>query len=362
MITKEDIQRQLLESFKGIDPKRPETVQNAILELFGFISTHINDLDEEAKKIADSMIAASVEETKKAIEAMPEGGQKKALLRQVAAVKGERVLAATLIAGLNDIPKHTAEKVFADASAIIERDIQRVLDLIEDITKEPQKGPAGFARIGLLFLVVNEAITALLLGQRSLLNQSDSHIRAIHEHLDLVALFTQFPEFANDWLKNEPGSTAWYRLRPSKVRKKLGKPKDDPLYGLLSSLGVHGSFEALRLFISKSLEKEGARPALNVWLGGCPREDQVIWTHLHLMLALQLALVTIYQNFPDRIDKIEAAGIFLAAHADLRKYLGGPLREMLKAAGVDLGALDKYIEGQNELAAAMEKAIKEHKA
>src|SRR3990172_5454773 len=225
MITKEDIQRQLLESFKGIDPKRPETVQNAILELFGFISTHINDLDEEAKKIADSMIAASVEETKKAIEAMPEGGEKKALLRQVAAVKGERVLAATLIAGLNDIPKHTAEKVFADASAIIERDIQRVLDLLEDITKEPQKGPAGFARIGLLFLVVNEAITALLLGQRSLLNQSYSHIRAIHEHLDLVALFTQFPEFENDWLKmnrdQRPGTGCALR----KCVKNSGSPK-----------------------------------------------------------------------------------------------------------------------------------------
>jgi hypothetical protein len=98
--------------------------------------------------------------------------------------------------------------------------------------------------------------------------QSYATIRPILESIDLIKLFQKSPEYAGLWVSG--GEVARKELKPSKVRKKLGKESVDEVYAHFCVHGTHPTFEGGS---NMTAMKIGAgKPKVTIWIGGIHNE------------------------------------------------------------------------------------------
>lgn len=138
--------------------------------------------------------------------------------------------------------------------------------MLWDATRESQHGVAQFATLGLLYWTVDELTAAFYLAERRYTTQAYAHLRTVHDLLDKAELFFQQPEWADVWGSDDKG-TILRELKPGAVRKKLGRPSFDPIYGFFTELGTHGTFEALRKRVTQKEKKED-RTQVAMRIGG----------------------------------------------------------------------------------------------
>jgi hypothetical protein len=286
MITKKEFQNKFLEIFKGADLSKVEEVQPKFMEFYSYIAKNYSNLDSETKSAADSMTDALEKQFQKAVADMPGSEEKRLLERKLAQMGGKHQSAEQLITILGNKP-HYDVPILKASEVLFTDELQSLLDLLYDVTRRSHKGPAGFARLTVAHSTINELLVAHHLAQRAFINQFYTHIRAVLENRDKIDLFTLHPEWAVKWVQNGEDRDVQHELRPAGIREKLGRTKRDPIYSAMSSLGTHTTFEGIRLISAKTIDhSEDVDIAFKVWVGGCPRLDQVVFMHslMHLVL------------------------------------------------------------------------------
>ena len=170
---------------------------------------------------------------------------------------------------------------------------------------------AGFAKISLFYLCIDELLTAFHLTQHAFVNQAYSHIRSIFENLDKIDLFHQQPEWAEIWASDNPEDRKKVRteLNPSKVRKKLGRDTFDPIYGMFSELGPHGTFRGIKSRSARKVRENEKNPEIHLWIAGCPFEHNYIWLCSFLLYTIIKMLLKITDVYAEYLNEEEIAKI-----------------------------------------------------
>lgn len=95
----------------------------------------------------------------------------------------------------------------------------------------------------LIARVLSDLVVAMHLARHGYLSQAYNAIRTAYETQDLVELIVVHPGEAGKWVNTEQGHKDF---APSAVRKRIGKPSFDEMYGQYSEL-AHPRFAGFRL-------------------------------------------------------------------------------------------------------------------
>lgn len=237
--------------------------------------------------------------------------------------------------------------ILRDARRVFTKALQRVLDLLSDISKKPGSGPDEFAKIGLASFCVTEMLAAFHLAQHSFVNQAYAHIRSVFEHLDKIELFHEQPEWAELWCSDKPedAKRVLLELKPAAVREKLGRPRYDPLYAWFSELGTHSTFNAIRSFSAKTASRKvGGRPTLQFWIGGCPFEHNIIFINSFLLLAGVEVTRVIRRVYAESLTTDAADQALVDTGGELLDFITKYLVQFADQCGIDTRPLMRIIE------------------
>ena len=312
-ITLVQLKDRLQQLVEGSDSTNPTVLSEKLMELFQYSVENYDQLDADAKAYIDQVSKRLQGAFQAVVDKLPEGPQKRQLLRQLGLAGGGHFPAEGLIQILESPPMFE-HPVLPAAKSVLTRILQNTLDVLFDATRHTHQGVANFAKIGLCYWAIDELLAAVHLAQRAFANQSYAHIRTAFEILDLVELFDKQPEWTKLWVSGDD-KEVWSELRPSAVRKKLGEPKFDPMYSFFSELGSHGTYRGLQarggMIVKKNGEKgEEDRKRLTIWVGGTQQIQHIVWTNsLCVYTALKL-LFRCAQVFAQYLDAEEMKHVF----------------------------------------------------
>jgi hypothetical protein len=348
MLSKADLQKLLRECTQRHDLRKPEGLSAALMEIQAFTSKNCNDLDEEVKAVINNAFDTLEKHFREVIPTLPDSKEKRALQKKLRSNEKKYPTAGMLIQGLASPPR-IQNDILKDTALIFESGLQAIIDLMWEALENKQSGPEGFAKTTLLMSTTSELTIAHHLGQRGYMNQAYAHIRTIFELCDKAELFHNSSEWAKKWVEDGSSHKIQHELRPAGVRQKLGKPKHDPIYGYLSSLGTHATFDGVRLFTAKPLEKSEGKNPIHVWLGGCLREDQVILVHMFLLMAVLVTLNTIYKVFAKHLHEEDAIDTLLEFAGKLQGFIDKRLVTWSKAQGADMAEFEAMLSRQAKI-------------
>jgi hypothetical protein len=277
-ITLAQLKAQLQQLFVESESANASQLQAKFWEFIQYSIEHYDVLDEEAKSHIDRVFKGLQEAAKTLADALPDGPEKRQMMRQLSLVGGGHFLAENLIAILESPAQHV-HPILAASRQTFAQLLQKALDVLFDATRHTYEGPADFAKIGLCYWAVDELLTAFRLAQCAFTNQSYAHIRTCGEILDLIELFNKQPNWAQLWTTGND-KEVWKDLKPAAVRKKLGTPKQDPMYSFLSQHGSHGTFRGLQArSLRVNRDDTGEKKSFKIWVGGSPMLPHIVGTN-----------------------------------------------------------------------------------
>jgi|GEM_PF-1964703 len=143
--------------------------------------------------------------------------------------------------------------------------LQATYALYNDLGSFGKKdGTVALAKFYLMGRSLNDLISGFHLATQGYIVQSYTVLRPLLESIDLIKLFSICPEYADLW--TEGGESAWNKLKPSEVRKKLGEESTSEVYGHFCENGTHPTFGG---GANMSALKVGeSKPELTIWIGG----------------------------------------------------------------------------------------------
>ncbi len=319
----------IIEKLKELIKEDPQT---AIYRLLAYGLLHYDELTQDAQKHIDNLEETVLKVTGDAISKLPESPEKRKALRLHRGATGKRLMADSHI-GYFENPVKSENKIADDVKVAFRGQIQYILDFYQDILKNTLSGTATFSKVTLLGACITELLVTFHLSQRHCAAQALSHIRTIHEALDLIDLFNKEPDAADLWMSDKPSNEVWDKLKPSKVKARLKKDGIYwKLYNLFSDLGTHPSFNMMRTICRKSMEKsEKGNPQFLINITGSPKTKEAIFTHIFLLMATMSVLGALITTFGKRLDENEikeALGKFGNDLADIsEKYLIKPIKD-----------------------------------
>jgi hypothetical protein len=272
------------------------------------------NMDADAKAYADRVHEGIIGMFADGIERLPDGIQRRELLRLIASAQGKHFKAENLAKSLSAAPEYQYP-IIQKAEPVFFGILQQLLDVLHDATNGSHSGVARFSAVSLFFLNVDELLVAFHLAQRKYSTQSFSHARNIYENLNKIELFHKEPKWADIWA-SEDQKAIYRELRPLAVREKLGKPKFDPVYSFFSEVGTHGTFRGVQGRVAKRETKDTGEPVqigVRVWVGGVPREDQLVISVSACIFAVVSCLVLATEVFIERLNEEEVLHILQAA-------------------------------------------------
>lgn len=326
-ITLSQLKEKLKEQFSSISTADPAGFQSKLSEFLHFANANYDVLDPEAKSYVDRVFEGLGAMVRASVESMPESPTKRQFSRQLAVAEGKHFLADNLMKGLEAAPA-AQHSILSPTRQLCMTLIQRILDILYDVTRQTHHGFAAFAKLGLSYWAVDELLVASHLAQRAFTNQAYTHIRTVYEILDKIELFHVQPEWAEVWASDDDRKVL-QELRPSAVRRKLGQPKYDPVYSFFSEMGPHGTFKGLQARGVKEVSKgsETTNPRIRLWVGGCPIVHHIVWSSTACVHAVTATLLKVAEVFADDLNQeeieailresIEASVAFIKEH-----YLG----------------------------------------
>lgn len=227
-----------------------------------------------------------------------------------------------------------ARPIFLDAQ-------QSALDLLWDATQQSQQGVAQLATLGLLYWTIDELTAAFYLAERRYTTQAYAHLRTVHDLLEKAELFFFQPTWADVWASGDKKQIL-VELSPGAIRKKLGRPKFDPVYGFFTELGTHGTWEALRKRVTQTGKNED-RTQVAMRIGGTPWDSEVDTVIVGCIFTVFSTLLLIVRIYAARLHQREAAAILRARFEQARAFLHEHFLEPRKREGIDISALTKTL-------------------
>lgn len=345
-ITMTDLHNKLSEFLRDVNPADANAFTTRFSEFYQFALDNYENLDDEAKARVDKVSVAVRQQAKAAVEAMPEGPLRRQGARLLAIAEGSHFRAEDLLKIL-EVPPQDYHAVLKPARELSVQLLQHILDVMYDVSRHSHEGPASFAKIGLFFWAVDELLVALHLAQRAFTNQAYSHIRTVFEILDKVELFHVQPKWAQLWVGGDDRK-AWNELKPSEVRKKLGEPKFDPMYGFFSEVGAHGTFKGLQARGGRRPRRDPAtRPGFTLWIGGCPMEHHIVWSNSMCVYAVLKTLVKAVGVFEQYLNTEEAANILDSRADDWAKFFAEHLVRWAEREGLDAKPMIDFLNAKS---------------
>jgi hypothetical protein len=317
---------------------------------FGFVNE--SSMDAEAKTHFGNLLKTFADMFEIELRNVPDSPNKRRMLRAIAGTRRKHHSSQVLLERLG-MPYPVPRPIVEAARPIFLEAHQSILDLLWDATQQPQAGVAQFAILGLLYWTVDELTAAFYLAERRYTTQAYNHLRTVHDLLEKAQLFFHHPQWAEVWGGSDKQRTI-NELSPAAIRKKLGRPKFDPIYSFFTELGTHGTFGALRKRVTQTGKKDG-RAQIAMRIGGTPWESEVDTAIACCMITALSTLITVGQVYQTRLHAGEVLGILRSRleskTAFLQKYFVDPRLTL----GIDLSALT---EGYNKLMLMLEEMEK----
>lgn len=145
---------------------------------------------------------------------------------------------------------------------------------------------------------VNDLLAGFHLVTHGYINQFYSITRNILESLDQIELFLTDEAMASHWLELEDDvKTRINEFSPSAVRKKLGKPGYDEIYGFFCEEGSHPSMQSFRSFSAIEIKKDNPN-TLVVQLGPTDFLYPVVFSIGFSYILLMSISISLIKHFP----------------------------------------------------------------
>jgi hypothetical protein len=338
---------------KGI--AHPEQFRDRFKEVLDFAVANESSMDTEANAYFNSLLDRVTGLVERATRDLADGPDKRKMLRLIAGVKREHHKADALLKRLGmpypiPIPiVEAARPIFLDAQ-------QSVLDFLWDATQRPQQGAAQFATLGLLYWTVDELTAAFYLAERKYTTQTYGHLRTVHDLLEKAELFFYQPAWADVWASGDKKKIL-AELSPKGIRKKLGRPKFDPVYGFYSELGTHGTWEALRKRVTQTGKKEN-RAQVAMRIGGTPWDGEVEMAVVGCVMTVFATLLAVVKIYVTRLHQQEVVAIVRARFDQMRKFLREHFLEPRQKTQIDTSALTETLKRMTHELETIELAVK----
>jgi len=332
-----------LKDFQGFTRDRiaeaiadPQQFPNKIREILNFAVDNEAVMDAEANAHFDRVMNTFADMFERGLAEVADSPEKRRTLRAIAGVKRQHHKAETFLKRLAmplPVPVPLAElakPIFLDTH-------QSVLDLLWDATRHSQEGVAQFATLGLLYWAFDELTVAYYLAERRYTTQAYAHLRTVNDLLDKAELFFQRPQWAALWGSDDKEKIL-KELSPGAVRKKLGKPKFDPVYGFFSELGTHGTYGAIRKRVTQT-SKKGGKTQVAMRIGGTPWDSEVEMSAACCIFTALSTLLTVSKIYGTRLNLKEVASILQARFAAAGRFLQENLIKPSAKMGLDTSAM-----------------------
>jgi len=342
MITKDDLRAHFEKLLHNIIPGDLQAINQKMVEYLTYSIQHYDKLDEEAKKFTDASIEAVEKYNAQLLSQLPDGKIKRQLSRLHASSMGKHFDIEAHVNELESSPKKIDDNL-KECVKIFTEGLKHISDLIFDVTQNIIQDSANFAQLSLLIICVNELLVTLHLLKHRYVNQAYSHIRTIFENLEKVELFRIKPQWADVWAGNDEKKKR-DELRPVKVREKLGKEKHDPIYSLFSSLGVHGTFQAVQVQVVRKVKKKEERPSFTAFVGGTPFEHNIVGANGFGIYALYSVLLQLMRSFKQYLNVEEGEEILLKIFNEFKSYTNTHFLSWAKKANLKTGDLELFLE------------------
>jgi len=145
------------------------------------------------------------------------------------------------------------------------------------------------------------------------------NLRTVHDLLEKAELFFQQPAWAEVWASGDKKKIL-EELSPGAIRRKLSRPRFDPVYGFFTELGTHGTWEALRKRITQTGKKED-RTEIAMRIGGTPWDSEVEMVIACCILTALSCLLMIGKVYETRLHVEEVVGLLRARFETAGKFL-----------------------------------------
>lgn len=305
MISKNDLQKMMQEEVKGKTDHLSQL--NAVINQIKFASEHYNELDVEAKEMTDgqfSLLKQFNDVAAESVKQQPDSKLKREFIRLHRQTKGSHFNIEQLLAQLEKEPK-SSEQFAQEAQKLFNIIAQTLLNYLCDITENRLKGGGkNIVQLGLFYSALEESYVALHLAKHSLVPQSMSHTRHVLETVDLVTLFHQDPKNLDYWTSDNYRERE--KLLPKNVRIKIGKKSYDEIYGRLSNIGTHSSFEYIKTKMKIRINPENKILNVKINLGGSLDQSQKMGAYVVCILSLSLLLTKLVGIFGSYLLKEDA--------------------------------------------------------
>ncbi|MGO9139729.1 MAG: hypothetical protein ACLP9S_05205 [Syntrophales bacterium] len=346
-VTKKESSEYLKSLIRNAVPKSLEELSRFATQSFHFLAENYSNLDNEMQAIADKMYDELKKHFDVALKEAPDTEDIRNARRLLRAIKYELPSASLLIKALES-KREVNEPAIIETRQLFEKYFQAFLDFLYDVSmEESHQGVASFAKLSLLYSVVDELLAAFHMAQHGYINQAYAHIRTIYESFNQIELFIRDEQYAELWFSDDE-KKKMNKLKPAAVRKKLGI-QEDPLYAFFSAHGSHVTKEYVQ---SRSVRKrklsEKGNPEIHLYIGGTGILPHLLWANMACMVALFGAFVHLHKAFPNHVHEQDYPALCEAYAKDFMGYLKRFI-EFTKETGINAEEIDDLVNKMDQL-------------
>jgi hypothetical protein len=293
----------------------PNHFAQHLKSFFEACTEHYDQATDEGKAFVEERVRRTGSVFEQLIRKAPDGVENRKSLRTLSVLQNKHFQAKDLFETFAE-PAATTDAWLNEATAVLTRTVQSLMDLLHDATRGSANGAAQLANRGLLYWLIDEVTAAQFLARQSHATLAYPHLRSMMEIIDKVQLFTKSPEEADLWASGDE-QKIWKKLSPPRVREKLGKSNFDPTYRYFSEQGSHSTFTAMQSRVRKAPSTSEQGISIAIIIGGIedrPRQANIL---LYAILLTNVAIARAAFAFIDRLNSEEVVQIIMASSDDL---------------------------------------------
>jgi hypothetical protein len=325
----------------------PRCIGEKLHDVGQFLIANYEQMPADAQAYADEFFKKFADMMATLLPKMPDGKERRAYARQVAQVQRRHFQARQLARHLIDLPVGDAP-IITESEVILYGVLQSILDVLFDATRESSQGIPTLPLLALHYWCIDELLSAYHLSRHHFSTQAYAHIRLTYEHLDLITLFRQQPQWVEVWAGGDTKRII-RELSPKGIREKLGKKAYDPIYSAFTEMGAHGSFAGMQARTGMRGRSPDGTTGIVAWVGGVPRQEQIVFSILWTLMTSVSVLGSSVASFEERLHADEALDMLRTATKSVTKWHKQYFVPWAKANGFDVDGLISLLEKAPEI-------------